>query len=71
MTTRGVRNNKRSYHCYGEQDCFWFHSGNEQVEWPQSVLNKNLNAIRTRTAASQIPVQGARLPEAVLKLSYR
>jgi hypothetical protein len=42
----GVRNNKRSYHCYADQDCYWFHSGNSEVAWPQSVLNKNLNAIR-------------------------
>ena len=42
----GVRNNKTNYHCYKDQDCFWFHSGNREVAWPQSVLNKNLNAIR-------------------------
>lgn len=48
----GVRNNKRSYRCYGDQYCYWFHSfavGTE-VE-PESVLNQNLHAIRDALVA--------------------
>jgi hypothetical protein len=43
----GVRNNKRSYKCYGDQYCYWFHSFAVGAEpEPESVLNQNLHAIR-------------------------
>jgi hypothetical protein len=48
----GVRNNKRSYKCYGDQYCYWFHSfavGTEPE--PESVLNQNLHAIRDALVA--------------------
>jgi len=43
----GVRNNKRSYRCFGTQYCYWFHSFVAgKTAAPQSVLNQNLHAIR-------------------------
>lgn len=70
----GVRNNKRGYRCHpdGTQYCYWFHSGylSNQIAWPQSVLNKHVNAVRNvlwahadLAAWRDRPINGVPLPD--------
>jgi hypothetical protein len=63
----GVRSEKNR--CHDGRSCYWFHSGNDEVTWPQSVLNKNLNAIRNMLEAHRAlaewrlkPINGIALP---------
>jgi hypothetical protein len=51
----GVRNNRMNHRCYNNFFCYWFHSQEvETYNYPSTVLNQNLHAIRDAMAAHHV-----------------